>query len=146
MAAPVTAFEARSRQAYLPERSVWFDALTGKPFKGGQTVTAAAPRERMPLFVRAGAIIPAGPDVQWSGENPQGPLTLHVFAGADGRFTLHEDAGSDMGYTRAEFARIPITWDDATRTLTRYRTVAPRITPDRAPRVRGANDGWGQRP
>lgn len=117
MAAPVTAFEARSRQVYLPEGSDWFDALSGKPFKGGQTVTAAAPRERMPLFVRAGAIIPAGPDVQWSGENPQGPLTLHVFAGANGRFTLYEDAGSDMGYARAEFARIPITWDDATRTL-----------------------------
>lgn len=118
MAAPVAAFEARSRQVYLPEGSDWFDALSGKPLKGGQTVTAAAPRERMPLFVRAGAIIPAGPDVQWSGENPQGPLTLHVFAGADGRFTLYEDAGADMGYARGEFLRIPITWDDAARTLT----------------------------
>lgn len=118
MAAPVTAFETRSRQVYLPEGSDWYDALTGKALKGGQTVSAAAPRERMPLFVRAGAIIPAGPDVQWSGENPQGPLTLHVFAGADGRFTFYEDAGSDMGYARGEFVRIPITWDDAARTLT----------------------------
>jgi alpha-D-xyloside xylohydrolase len=118
MVAPVTAFQARARQVYLPGGSDWHDALTGKRLSGGRTVTAAAPRERVPLFVRAGAIIPAGPDVQWTGEAPQGPLTLHVFAGADGRFTLYEDAGTDMGYARGEFARIPIVWNEATRTLT----------------------------
>ncbi|QDH35238.1 TIM-barrel domain-containing protein [Porphyrobacter sp. YT40] len=118
MAAPVTAFEARSRQVYLPSGSDWHDALTGKLLAGGQTVITAAPRERMPLFVRAGAIIPAGPDVQWTGENPQGPLTIHVFAGADGRFTLYEDQGTDLGYARGEFARIPMDWDETRRTLT----------------------------
>lgn len=71
----------------------------------------------MPLFVRAGAIIPTGPDVQSTAENPQGPLSLHVFAGADGRFSLYEDQGTDMGYSRGEFARIEILWDDKARTL-----------------------------
>jgi alpha-D-xyloside xylohydrolase len=72
----------------------------------------------MPLFVRAGAIVPLGRDVQWTGEDPQGPLTIHVFPGADGAFTLYEDQGEDMGYARGEFARIPFRWDDSTRTLT----------------------------
>jgi len=117
MAAPVTAFGARSRPVYLPQGE-WHDANTGALIKGGRTVTAAAPRERMPLFVRAGAIIPAGADVQSTAEAPQGPLMLHVFAGADGRFSLYEDQGTDMGYVRGEFARVGIAWDDAARTLT----------------------------
>jgi len=117
MAAPVTVFGARSREVYLP-RGAWFDANSGARITGGRTISAAAPRETMPLFVRAGAMIPAGPDVQSTAENPQGPLTLHVFTGADGRFTLYEDHGTDMGYARGEFARIGIIWDDAARTLT----------------------------
>jgi alpha-D-xyloside xylohydrolase len=121
MAAPVTAFGARERQVYLPQGE-WHDAATGARLRGGQTVTVAAPREAMPLFVRAGAIIPAGPDVQSTGENPQGPLTIHVFAGADGRFTLYEDEGTDMGYARGQFARIAMAWDDTARTL----TIGPR--------------------
>ena len=59
-----------------------------------------------------------GPVVQWTGENPQGPLTVHVFTGADGVFSLYEDQGSDMGFARGEFARIPIAWNDAARRLT----------------------------
>jgi alpha-D-xyloside xylohydrolase len=72
----------------------------------------------MPLFVSAGSIMPLGPEVEWTGENPQGPLTIHVFPGANGAFTLYEDEGSDMGYTRGEFARIPLSWDDKARRLT----------------------------
>jgi alpha-D-xyloside xylohydrolase len=72
----------------------------------------------MPLFVRAGSIVPLGPEVHWSGENPQGPLTIHVFPGADGGFTLYDDQGEDMGYARGEFARIPLRWDDKGRRLT----------------------------
>ena len=56
--------------------------------------------------------------MQWTGENPQGPLTIHVFTGADGSFTLYEDNGEDMGYARGEFVRISLKWDDARRTLT----------------------------
>ncbi|GAB5348364.1 glycoside hydrolase family 31 protein [Alteriqipengyuania sp. 357] len=118
LVAPVSEYEARSREVYLPQGADWYDARSGAKLAGGQTITAAAPRESMPLFVRAGAIVPMGQDVQWTGENPQGPLTVHVFAGADGAFSLYEDQGTDMGYTRGEYARIPMAWDDATRTLT----------------------------
>jgi alpha-D-xyloside xylohydrolase len=71
--------------------------------------------------------------VQWTGEDPQGPLTIHVFPGADGTFTLYEDQGEDMGYARGEFARIPITWDDAARRLTigRREGTFPGIAPTR---------------
>jgi alpha-D-xyloside xylohydrolase len=72
----------------------------------------------MPLFVRGGAIVPLGRDVQWTGEDPQGPLTIHVFPGADGAFVLYEDQGEDLGYARGEFARIPFSWDDKARKLT----------------------------
>lgn len=117
MAAPVTQFENRGRKVYLPQGSDWFDALTGMKLAGGQDIVADAPRERMPLFVRAGAIVPAGPDAQWTGEATQGPITLHVFAGADSSFTLYEDDGTSMGYTRGEFVRVPMRWNDAERTL-----------------------------
>ena len=117
LVAPVTEFGARERSVYLPAGASWHDANTGRRVSGGQTVAVAAPRERMPLFVRAGAIVPAGRDVQWTGEDPQGPLTIHIFPGADGAFTLYEDQGEDMGYTRNEFARIPMSWDDRARRL-----------------------------
>jgi alpha-D-xyloside xylohydrolase len=116
--APVTEFKARERQVYLPAGSDWYEAASGKRIEGGRGYTAPAPRERMPLFVRAGSIVPLGPEVQWSGENPQGPLTVHVFPGADGAFTLYEDQGEDMGYARGEFARVPLRWDDKARRLT----------------------------
>jgi alpha-D-xyloside xylohydrolase len=118
LVAPVTAFEARERAVYLPAGTGWFEAETGRRVAGGQDYTATAPRERMPLFVRAGAIVPLGREVQWTGEDPQGPLTVHVFAGADGAFALYEDEGENMGYTRGEFARIPLAWDNARRVLT----------------------------
>ena len=117
LVAPVTQFEARAREVYLPEGADWYDTRSGRKYAGGQTITASAPRESMPLFARAGAIVPMGPDVQWTGENPQGPLTVHVFTGADGAFSLYEDQGTDMGYADGEFARIPMKWNDATRTL-----------------------------
>jgi len=116
--APVSEFGSTEREVYLPAGASWHDANTGRRISGGQTIRAAAPRERMPLFVRAGAIVPTGRDVQWSGEDPQGPLTIHVFPGADGAFTLHEDQGEDMGYARGEFARIPLRWDERARKLT----------------------------
>lgn len=118
LVAPVSEFGARSREVYLPSGADWYDASSGERLAGGQSLISPAPRESMPLFVRSGAIVPTGPDVQWTGENPQGPLTCHIFAGADGAFTLYEDEGTDMGYTRGEFTRIPVTWDDAARRLT----------------------------
>ncbi len=72
----------------------------------------------MPLFIRAGSIIPFGPELQYTGEKPADPITLYVYAGADGAFTLYEDDGLTYGYEKGAFARIPIGWDDAAKTLT----------------------------
>jgi alpha-D-xyloside xylohydrolase len=118
LVAPVTEFRARERRVYLPSGAEWYEESSGRRLAGGQDYTADAPRERMPLFVRAGSIVPLGPQVEWAGEDPQGPLTIHVFPGANGAFTLYEDQGTDMGYARGQFARIPFRWDDATRRLT----------------------------
>ena len=72
----------------------------------------------MPVHVRAGSIVPFGPELQWTGEKPADPVTLFVYAGADGAFTLYEDDGLTYGYEKGAFARIPLRWNDATGTLT----------------------------
>ena len=119
LVAPVTTYEARSRSVYLPPTSGdWYDFWTGAHMAGGQTVDAPAPYNALPLFIRAGAIIPFGPELQYTGKKSADPITLYVYTGADGAFTLYEDDGLTYGYEKGAFARIPIGWDDAARTLT----------------------------
>jgi len=115
---PVTEYKARTRSVYLPAGPDWYDFWTGKRSAGGQTITADAPFDRLPIFLRAGSIVPVGPEQQYTGETPNPPITLYVYAGANGRFSLYEDDGRSYGYERGEFARIPIEWNDASRTLT----------------------------
>jgi alpha-D-xyloside xylohydrolase len=118
LVAPVTAFQARSRQVYLPAGADWYDFNSGAYLKGGRTIDAAAPYERMPLFVRAGSIVPTGPEIMNTSEQPGGPIMLHVFTGADGQFSLYDDDGVSEAYVRGKYARVPIRWDQASRTLT----------------------------
>ena len=118
LVAPVTAFNARTRDVYLPASAGWYDFATGVFHKGGQTIQAAAPRERMPLFVRAGSIVPTGAAIQHVGEQPDGPIVLHVFTGADGSFSLYADDGVSPAYKQGKFARVPVMWNEATGTLT----------------------------
>lgn len=118
LVAPVTEYKARTRQVYLPGTGMWYDFSTGNAYRGGQSVTATAPFERMPLFVRAGAIVPMGPVMQYTDQHPDAPLTIAVYTGADGRFSLYEDDGTSEQYRRDAFARIPMRYDDATGTLT----------------------------
>jgi alpha-D-xyloside xylohydrolase len=115
---PVTEYKARTRPVYLPAGTQWYDFWTGKATRGGQTITADAPLDRLPLYVRAGSIVPVGADQQYIGEQPNAPVTLYVYAGASGHFSLYEDDGRSYGYERGEFARIPIDWDDAAQRLT----------------------------
>jgi len=115
---PVTEFKARSRSVYLPSAAGWYDFWTGRGAAGGHTITADAPYERLPLFVRAGSIVPVGPEAQYVREQKRDALTLYVYAGANGRFSLYEDDGQSYGYERDAFARIPLSWDDRARTLT----------------------------
>jgi alpha-D-xyloside xylohydrolase len=116
---PVTTYQARSRSVYLPQTTGgWYDFWTGANSGGGQTVDAPAPYDALPLFIRAGSIIPFGPELQYTGEKPADPITLYVYAGANGAFTLYEDDGLTYKYEKGAFAQIPIRWDDAKSTLT----------------------------
>jgi alpha-D-xyloside xylohydrolase len=120
LVAPVTQYKARSRPLYLPRTDVrgWYDFWTGGWTRGGRTIDAPAPYDSMPLYVRAGSIIPFGPELQYTTEKPADPITLYVYTGADAAFTLYEDDGLTYGYERGQFARIPIRWNEARKTLT----------------------------
>ncbi len=116
MACPVYEYGERSRSVYFP-MGLWYDFYTGSSMAGGKRFDVNAPFDRMPLWVRAGAIVPVGPAMQWSDEKQADDILLMVYAGADGSFTLYEDDGVSYGYERGEFARIRIEWDDAEGTL-----------------------------
>ena len=115
LVAPVHQHEARSRQVWLPRGADWYDFNSGARHTGGQAITADAPLARMPLFVRAGSIVPTGPAIQHTAEALDGPITLNVYVGADGSFDLYQDEGTTYGYERGAFAVMPIAWDDASR-------------------------------
>jgi len=110
--------EAGSRRLYLPAGTAWFDFWTGQSLRGGQTITAPAPMDHMPLHVRAGAIVPMGPDLQYTGEKQADPIELRVYRGADGSFALYEDDGESYEYENGAFATIPFEWDDKAGQLT----------------------------
>ena len=114
---PVTEPSANTRRMYLP-KSLWYDFWTGQSQTGGLMIDAAAPLERLPLFVRAGSIIPMGPDVQYATEKPVDPIELRVYRGADGAFTLYEDENDSYAYEKGVYATIPITWNEASKQLT----------------------------
>ena len=118
MACPVGYYKARSRSVYFPKQTGWYDLYTGEHIDGGQTLIVEAPLERMPVFVREGAIIPFGPEMQYSDEKPAELINLYVYAGRDGQFQLYEDEGTNYNYERGKYATIDIRYDDAARTLT----------------------------
>ena len=118
LVAPVTEPQATNKTVYLPAGTDWVNFWSGEKFDGGQTVNAAAPLAQMPLFVRAGSIVPLGPLVQFAGEKPADPLELRVYRGADGAFTLYEDEGDNYNYERGVHATIPISWNEKSKTLT----------------------------
>ena len=105
------------RSVYLPAGSDWYDYWTDEFYKGGQTITTQAPLDRIPLYVRTGSIIPMGPDIQYSDEQPHAPLGLHIYPGQDGDFTLYEDEGDNYNYEQGAFTKIPIRWQEDHRRL-----------------------------
>ena len=117
MPCPVYEYKARSRSVYFPEGG-WYDFYTGKFIQGGLRSTVDAPYERMPLYVKAGSIVPMGPAMQWSDEKPADDILLAVYAGKDATFNLYEDENVNYNYEKGKFANIPISWNEATRTLT----------------------------
>ena len=117
MPCPVYEYKARSRSVYFP-KGLWYDFYTGKTVVGGQRLTVEAPYERIPLYVRAGSIIPIGPDMEWSDEKPDADITIMVYPGADASFTLYEDDGLTYGYEKGQYSTIGLQWNDADRCLT----------------------------
>jgi len=103
---------------YLPKGAVWYDFWTGQSYKGGQTVTLQTTLDRVPMFVRAGSILPLGPEMQYVGEKAWDNLEIRVYPGADGSFTLYEDEGDNYNYEKGYHATITFVWNDKARTLT----------------------------
>lgn len=101
----------RTRDVYLPSGADWYDFWTGRHFKGGRTIVADAPIETMPIFVRAGSILPLGPEIQYADEKPADPIELRLYPGASGQFALYEDDGISNGYKTGARSLIPIRWD-----------------------------------
>jgi alpha-D-xyloside xylohydrolase len=108
----------KTRTVYLPSGSDWYDFWTGNRYAGGQTILADAPLEIMPLYVRSGSIVPLGPAIQFTGDQPNAPIELWLYPGQDAAFTLYEDEGDNYNYEQGSFAMIHIAWNDSTRLLT----------------------------
>jgi alpha-D-xyloside xylohydrolase len=85
---------------------------------GGQEIEAEAPLDRMPLYARAGSILPMGPEIEYAAQNPGGPIELRIYRGADGQFDLYEDAGDSYDYEKGQHSVIPIRWNDSASVLT----------------------------
>jgi alpha-D-xyloside xylohydrolase len=113
---PVTEPAATTRTLYLPQ-SKWYDFWTGSLITGNRTIEADAPLARLPLYIRAGSIVPLGPDEEWSTEKPADPIELRIYQGADGDFTLYEDENDTYNYEKGAYATIPLHWDEAHQTL-----------------------------
>ena len=103
---------------YLPKGTNWYDFSTGKRYKGGQMVKLTTSLQDVPMFVRAGSIVPLGPVMQYVGEKTWDDLEIRVYPGADGLFTLYEDEGDSYNYEKGVYSTITFQWNDRTRTLT----------------------------
>jgi hypothetical protein len=112
MVCPVATPAAKTRKVYLPA-GTWYDFWTGEKLEGGRTIEAAAPLDILPLFVRAGSILPMGPIVQHSGEGLEEPLEVRVYGGADDEFTLYEDDNDGYACERGEYRLTKLKWTDA---------------------------------
>ncbi len=116
MVCPVTQQDAESRSVYLPDGCSWFDFWTGERMAGGRTIQAKAPLHTLPLYVRAGSIVPMGRVVQHAGESPD-PLEIRIYPGADAEFALYEDEGDGYEYEKGAFSLIRLVWKEAERLL-----------------------------
>jgi len=105
-------------QVYLPESADWIDFWRGNSYSGGQTVETPAPIDEMPLFVKAGSIIPMGPYMQYADEKPADPIELRVYTGADASFTLYEDENDNYNYEKGIYATITFNWNEEKQKLT----------------------------
>lgn len=117
MVCPVYKYKSTSRDVYFPAGTGWYDYETGKYIAGGQSQSVATPYERIPLYVREGAVLPMGQKIQ-STKEAQNNLTLKVYTGANGEFNLYEDEGVNYNYEKGAYSTIKLIYDEASGTLT----------------------------
>jgi alpha-D-xyloside xylohydrolase len=115
LACPVYEYKARERDVYFPKNTGWYDFYSGAYTEGGQNRKVDAPYERMPLFAKAGSIIPVGEEIQYTSEKPGAPVTLYIYAGKDASFTLYEDEGTNYNYEKGKYSIISIQYNDHTK-------------------------------
>ena len=115
---PVYEYKQTKRAVYLPVSPGWYDLYSGKWYAGGQKIIADAPYERIPVFIKAGSIIPFGPQLQYTSEKPGDTITLNIYTGADACFNLYEDEGTNYNYEKGDFTIIPLKYNEATKTIT----------------------------
>lgn len=117
LVAPVTDAGATSREIYLPKGAAWYDFWTGQLIPGGQTIHRDAPLSVLPLYVRAGSILPLGPEEEYTGEHPSAPVELRIYPSADGDTKLYNDDGLTYGYEKGQYSWVRLHWDDELRML-----------------------------
>ena len=117
LVAPVYEYGARSREVYFPECEGWYDFYSNRFIEGRQAMTVDAPYGRMPLYVRAGSIIPCGPEIQWTDQKAADVIDLYVYQGADGNFSLYEDENVNYNYEKGAYAMIDFSYDEDAKTL-----------------------------
>jgi alpha-D-xyloside xylohydrolase len=117
LVAPVTEPGVNEWDVYLPKSTDWYDFWTGKRYNGGQTIKTEAPPDKIPLFVKAGTIIPMGKFIQYVGEKPADTLEIRIYRGADGQFDLYEDEGDNYNYEKEKYTIIPFIWDEKNQSL-----------------------------
>ena len=109
--------ETKTAKKYLPKGAKWYDFWTNQLYNGGQEVTLQTTLDRVPMFVRAGSILPLGPEMQYVGEKAWNNLEMRIYPGADAEFSLYEDEGDNYNYEQGYYSNIIFTWSDRTRTL-----------------------------
>jgi alpha-D-xyloside xylohydrolase len=108
----------KTRKVYLPKEANWFDFWTGKFLMGGQTINSNAPIEILPLYIKAGSIVPMGPFLQYATEKQADEIELRIYKGADGEFTIYEDENDNYNYEKGQYAIIHLNWNNAKKILT----------------------------
>lgn len=140
LVAPVLEAGAARRTTYLPA-GAWWDFWSNKRVEGGAEVARDVDLETIPMYVRAGAIVPMGPERQYAAEPSEEPVTLMIYPGADGKFSWYEDDGSSFRYRQGEFARIECAWEDGSRKLTLAWAAGSRPSPGKKAKVQAVDTG-----
>jgi len=118
LVAPVTDPGVNEWHVYLPKSTDWYEFWTGQRYNGGQTIKTDAPLDKIPLYIKAGSILPMGKFIQYAKEKPADTLEIRIYRGADGQFDLYEDEGDNYNYEKGKYTIISFKWDEKDQTLT----------------------------